>query len=121
MAAERCGLLSVVVAHELAGKTARPDRMPSTVFSIHLWPSRTSLIIVQTRALTRNTTDVSHSDEVRRDGTDDAGIASSAGGARADLLRAHRRHPPSGRTYTAELYLSGKEAPRVSPGQAVRS
>jgi hypothetical protein len=78
MAAERCGLLSVVVAHELAGKTARPDRMPSTVFSIHLWPSRTWLIIVQTRALTRNTTDVSHSDEVRRDGTDDAGIASSA-------------------------------------------
>jgi hypothetical protein len=33
-----------VVAHELAGKTARPDRMPSTVFSIHLRSGSFALI-----------------------------------------------------------------------------
>jgi hypothetical protein len=38
------GVDSSVVAHELAGKTARPDRMPSTVFSIHLRSGSFALI-----------------------------------------------------------------------------
>jgi hypothetical protein len=81
---ERCGLFRGGTRAGGQDRPARPNALhrvlhPPTLGFLRpypMWPNRTrlaSLIIVQTRALTPYITGVSHSDEVRSDGTDDAG------------------------------------------------
>jgi hypothetical protein len=115
---ERCGLFR---GGTRAGGQDRPNALhrvlhPPTLGFLRpypLWPNRTrlaSLIIVQTRALTPYITGVSHSDEVRSDGTDDAGVTSSVGGARRTRVTSRERtdtrhHPPGGRAVRTHTHL----------------